>query len=461
MERKKIDISEERRILSQMITTTPLLVQLKGIAEPHLFEHSYSRLVASWVWEYFDRIGEAPEKAIEDIYLKQKASVRDENDVEMIGEFLSHLSRDWAKATSPDYTAGVAVEFFKLRSLTLLKEKLELQIKSRNVGGAEKLVAEYRRVDQVKGTSVDLMRDTSEIVRAFVTEHNGLYQMPGAIGEVIGEIRRGDFVGVLAPMKRGKSWWLWHFAYRALLSDHKALFISLEMMQEEVLQRAWQCMAGQPKRKGVYEVAKFVDDGIHKRVVMKERDYKAVSTLKVDIQTVQKHYRKLAPNADVRIQVFPAGQATMDDIHTLLSNLELYDNFVPDVIVIDYADLLRTPTRTEHRHQLDEIWKGLRGLAQEKHCAVITASQTAKETLDKDIKASNVSEDIRKLAHVTKGIALNQTRKEKEKGLMRVEKLLDRNAGGTHTTAVVSTCYEIGRTVMGSALLEDIADYEK
>ena len=56
---------------------------------------------------------------------------------------------------------------------------------------------------------------------------------------------------------------------------------------------------------------------------------------------------------------------------------EKQDGFVPDLIVVDYADLIVPESRGEFRHQQNEIWKGLRRLSQEKgEPLVITASQS-------------------------------------------------------------------------------------
>ena len=70
--KEPIDLSIERRVLSNLIMSTELLARCRTAGDPKLFESGPSRAVASWVWEYFDRRGEAPGKAISDIY-RQRA----------------------------------------------------------------------------------------------------------------------------------------------------------------------------------------------------------------------------------------------------------------------------------------------------------------------------------------------------------------------------------------------------
>jgi hypothetical protein len=58
----------------------------------------------------------------------------------------------------------------------------------------------------------------------------------------------------------------------------------------------------------------------------------------------------------------------------------------PDMILVDYADLLR-PTRSsgEKRHELEETYEGLRGLAQTYEIPCWTASQTNRSGLNAEV----------------------------------------------------------------------------
>jgi len=94
------------------------------------------------------------------------------------------------------------------------------------------------------------------------------------------------------------------------------------------------------------------------------------------------------------------------------------------VIVVDYADVLRAPSHLSTRDKLDEIWKGLKGLAQERKCLVVTATQSNRPSIQKkDLSQVDVAEDIRKLAHVDILLGLNQTPAEKKAGVLRISVL--------------------------------------
>jgi hypothetical protein len=117
-----------------------------------------------------------------------------------------------------------------------------------------------------------------------------------------------------------------------------------------------------------------------------------------------------------------------EDMRRVLDEWENQDDFVPDVIVTDYADIMASSER-EYRHKQDGIWRGLRGISQERHSLLITATQADARSYGQSIlNLSNFSEDKRKYAHVTAMFGLNQDPKGREKqlGILRVNELLVR-----------------------------------
>lgn len=129
-----------------------------------------------------------------------------------------------------------------------------------------------------------------------------------------------------------------------------------------------------------------------------------------------------------KLSTYANNTLTINQIRAKLDIWEKEDGFVPDLIVIDYADLIVPETRTEFRHQQNEIWKGLRRLSQEKgQPLVITATQSDADSYEKGrLRLSNFSEDKRKYGHATAFYGLNQDPKGREKrfGIMRINELL-------------------------------------
>ena len=114
------------------------------------------------------------------------------------------------------------------------------------------------------------------------------------------------------------------------------------------------------------------------------------------------------------IKEFPTNTAS---IYTLRSHIERLDvkGFIPDVIIIDYADIMRSTRQFDSlRHELKLIYEELRGFASEKGIPIWTASQSNKEGSSADVvDLSNMSEAYGKA--MVADVVLSISRKSHEK----------------------------------------------
>lgn len=77
------------------------------------------------------------------------------------------------------------------------------------------------------------------------------------------------------------------------------------------------------------------------------------------------------------IKEFPTGTANVNTIRALLVQLRMHKQFVPDLIIVDYLELLRPNRIIDSEYMAQQrIAEELRGLATEAKCLVWTASQT-------------------------------------------------------------------------------------
>ena len=85
------------------------------------------------------------------------------------------------------------------------------------------------------------------------------------------------------------------------------------------------------------------------------------------------------------VKEYPTKSAGVTTLYNHLEKLKQY-NTSPDMIIVDYADLLRSSNKSEEkRHQLESIYEELRGMAQEFKCSVWTASQTNRSGLSAEV----------------------------------------------------------------------------
>ena len=85
------------------------------------------------------------------------------------------------------------------------------------------------------------------------------------------------------------------------------------------------------------------------------------------------------------IKEYPTKSASTETIKNHIERLKKR-GIEPDMIIVDYADLLRPVKETrEKRHDLENIYEELRGIAQIYDCPLWTASQTNRSGLNAEV----------------------------------------------------------------------------
>lgn len=121
------------------------------------------------------------------------------------------------------------------------------------------------------------------------------------------------------------------------------------------------------------------------------------------------------------IKEFPSSTAT---IYTLRAHIERLDikGFKPDVILIDYADIMRSTRQYDSlRHELKLIYQELRAFAMEKKIPIWTASQSNKEGSSAEVvDLSNMSEAYGKAMEADVVLSISRRSHEKSQGTGRL-----------------------------------------
>jgi len=430
--RHEIKKDEEKRIITGMIIDDEYLRQISIFLKVELLELSYARKVARMCLDYLNLTEKAPRGNIEDMFQQALSGGRlEEGEASLIETFLTNLSSEFvSKKTkfNTEYEISQARNYLRRRALLDTTSRVKEKISLGNLDEAEKIIMSYNEVGKDFLKCEDILNDEDVIRSTFVLD-DVLFKFPGALGQMMGWLKRGDFIAFTAPAKRGKSWWLMETAIKGMMAGCKVLFINLEMSHKEINRRFYQRILGEV---AMWEKDKTVsipyyDDfgGIGYR--KKEKEGIKIQTVIDKGKSIQQHIR----TGGLRILSEAAGGIAPDDLYVVLDNLEYFENFKPDIIIGDYADLMVAGKKySDPRDQINIVWRDLRGLAQKRNCLLATASHSNKSTFNKEsIEQSDIVEDIRKLNHVTSMFALNQTAKEKEENIMRVGTLGIRGAG--------------------------------
>jgi len=475
---RTVDLTVERHLLTGMIVSDRFLQDIQTIYNAKLVESKYVRTVAKWCLDYWARYAKAPGSHIRDMYDSySRKGVVNEDESDLIGKFLESLSDEYENADklNTQYLLDQCKLHFKARSLQILAEDIQTHLTNGDVMEAETTYANYSRVElpQINGTNP--LTDKDLIYRAFEEYTEPLFTFPGAVGEMINsQLVRENFIAYMGCEKIGKSWTLVDTAIRSLSARCNTAFFSCgDMSETQVTRRIGirlagksdqlkycrnvvepyldcqfsrdgSCHRGDCNREGhaplvndsmePYDIAKATKESYKPCTVCLGTEHiKPVVGYRLrnfdrplgwrDAVKVGEQFMKRLRNKGKSFKLYscPTKTLTVQMLKNQLDMWEQFEGFVPDVIVIDYADIMKEDAeKKDRRHQEDDRWAGLRGLAQERHCLIITATQANAESYTKEtLGMSNFSESKTKLAHVTGLIGLNRTQVEKKKKIMR------------------------------------------
>lgn len=199
-----------------------------------------------------------------------------------------------------------------------------------------------------------------------------------------GGLGRGELGVIIAPTSAGKTHSLIYLGASALLAGYNVIHYTLEMTDNAVARRYDSCIA----EVSINDLNLFKDSIFQKiknvpgNLIIKEYPTKSVS-----IKTIKTHYEKVRQRK----------------------------NKAYDLVIIDYGDLLKPlKNNTEKRHELESVFEDMRAMAQELHCSMWSASQTKRDTMEKEIiTMESISESFAKCFIADLILALSRTMKDK------------------------------------------------
>lgn len=449
--RRKVTAKEENDLVTGLIVSDRFLQHIIPIMRPELLQNQYAVVVARWAQEFYQQYDKAPFTTIQNIFSSEREKM-DENLADQIALFLENISTKFASIDdiehfNADYHIDNAEKYLKQRSLTKLAEKVDGFLAREMVLEAEAEISTYKRVERPTGEGVSVFDDKNAVIEAFAEDTDEeLFYFPGDLGKAVGPMCRDDLVAVAGPAKRGKTFWLIWAAVLAVTSKLNVAFFSLEMTERQMLRRIYQSLLGETKRKteDPINIPEFDDAGY---IVMKQVHKQGVNS--TGALKKQRSLKKLLRGAKFKLICVPAYSMSVDQMGAHLDNMEHFDGFIPDVIVCDYADILRPETKGDHRNLIDESWRALRALAQKRHCLVMTGTHSGRATFTRDMGQGDITEDIRKLNHVACMIGLNEDKDDRALGCTRVVTLAQRHEGVGQEVTVLK-CLDIGKPYLDS-----------
>lgn len=241
----------------------------------------------------------------------------------------------------------------------------------------------------------------------------------------------------------------------------KVLHISLELSENRLKGRYFQTMFGILNRQthdSILSPMFEVDShGVFSNVDFREIEQRP-SLQDGDIITVLKEKLEKLFLPQLVIKEFPTGTLSVEKLKAYLDNLESYFNFIPDIILLDYLDLMEMDS-DKLRIDLGQTAIALRGIAGERNVAMVTVAQTNKSAEGKKLLTRKyLAEDFSKVRVSDNLITYTQTREESKKGMARLFVDKARNSPG-NMVILLSQNYSIGQFCISSAILRETDTY--
>ena len=169
-----------------------------------------------------------------------------------------------------------------------------------------------------------------------------------------GGLGSGELGVVIAPTGAGKSMVLAHLGAVAVKAGKTVVHYTLELSDVVVAQRYDSCIT-KVSLNELFQYKELIRETVEE----------------IDGTLIVKEY--------------PTKSASVKTLRSHLERLKTRDINV-DTIIVDYGDLLKPVTKNkEKRVELESIYEGLRGLAQEFECPIWTASQTNRSGLNAEV----------------------------------------------------------------------------
>lgn len=341
----------------------PFADQIFEVLNINFLELRYLQVFIELIENYRDKFSVHPTEKIMTSVLRTELKNYNDSVQQQLRNFFARISKseiaesDYIKSTSLDFCRKQKLKEAMLRSVELLQKSSFDEI--------AQVINDALKLGSDSDFGHDYLKDFEQrfIYKARNPVSTGWDELDAITHQGLGA---GELGVVIAPTGAGKSMALVHIGAQAIIDKKNVVYYTLELGATVVGQRFDSCITNVPLgdlRTFKEEIFEKVQD-LEGKLIVKEYPTKSAS-----VNSLKNHIEKLM-NRD----------------------------FKPDIIIVDYADLLRPVSALrEKRHELETIYEQLRGLAQTYKCCVWTASQTNRSGLNAEvITMESISEAFNK-----------------------------------------------------------------
>lgn len=343
----------QEKVLQALMQDNMFADQMVDVLKPAMFDVSYLKEIAESFFEHKSKFKTFPSADVLEVIITRDKDTDRELTMQ-VREFLTRSKEHPLNGDMP-YIQSSSLDFCKKQTM---KEALIKAIDAMQESKYDDISGIIREA-LAAGATRDMGHDycNSFAQRAQRIETKRIPSGWEPLNKVLnGGFERGTIATFIAPTGAGKSHFLVNCAAAAVEAGFNAVYITLEMADFKIGLRFDSYYSG-------VELNHIPDNACKVEAAAKDK-----------------------VKGRLYIKEFPTKGATAQTIRSYLQRLQAVNDFVPDIVCIDYADLLRGARGyTDKRFELEGNYEDLRALSQEMKCAMLTADQTNRSGLDMEV----------------------------------------------------------------------------
>ena len=371
--------SYQTKVVSNLVTDRPFLEQVSDILETKYFESDTNKWVVDVTRKYFSKYKNTPTT---DFF---KTEIQKITDKALQQNVLTQLKAVYAQQSGGDseWVKNEFVTFCKNQNFkNVILTSVDL-LQTGQFDKIEKLVRDAVKVGQTNDLGLDYKEDIE--VRFEEVNRRTVKTNWDVIDDLTdGGLGPGELGVIVAPSGVGKTWVLCHIGAEAVRQGKNVLHYTLELTQNYVGQRYDTIFTGIPS-----------------------------SDLKENKDQIRDKVDKL--KGGLMIKYYPPKGITAN---TIAAHIDMVRStkFQPDLIIIDYADLLvsvNSKNNSDYQEQ-GGIYIDLRAMGGEYQIPIWTASQTNRSAIESDvIHADKIADSYAKVMNAD--LIISVSRKDTDK----------------------------------------------
>jgi replicative DNA helicase len=336
------------KAIAAMFVDRSFLQQIADIIRPDYFDSESNIWILEVVLSHFAQYKSPPTKDV------LKVRITDVSDDVLKTAILEHL-KDVFRYMESDDLDFVKHEILKFCKNQEIKHAIQESVQLLQNGNYDAIKTKIDAAMKA-GADTDIGHEYKKSVASRYNEASRHTVTTGwdVIDDLMdGGLAPGELGVVMAPAGIGKSWLLINIGANAVRQGKNVIHYTLELNQDYVGQRYDSVITGI----GAQNLKHHIDD------------------IETKIQALQ---------GELVIKYYPTKSTGVMGLKAHIEKSIMLGS-KPDLVVVDYADLLKVNTKKDKHEALEDLYEDLRGMAGEYQIPIWTASQAGRSALEEDI----------------------------------------------------------------------------